>query len=399
MNSLLETPGRIEPTRLETYPEATSDLIGRLSAESTRLGARLHPATGASLAALVRAMNCYYSNKIEGHNTRPRDIERALANDLDADETTRNLQIEARNHIRLQAEIDRMHAQGRLGEPAATGFIRWLHEEFYRDAPEAMLRVGEGERQFTMTPGVLRSQPHEEVAVGGHRPPSSERVADFMAYFEERFRLEGKGPAAALTMIAIAHHRLNYIHPFADGNGRVSRLMSHAMGLKAGIGAHGLWSVSRGLARGIEHPGEYHEMMAFADTLRMDDLDGRGNLSLRALTHFVEWFLRVMLDQILFMAEQFDLETLHQRLARFAAARELRPETTEILHAVLVRGELPRGEASRVTGLKERTARDLLGRLVDSGVLGSQSPKTPVSLRFPTEAVEILFPRLYPPDA
>ena len=36
-------------------------------------------------------MNCYYSNLIEGHNTRPRDIERALAGaELEAERTARN---------------------------------------------------------------------------------------------------------------------------------------------------------------------------------------------------------------------------------------------------------------------------------------------------------------------
>ena len=66
--------------------------------------------------------------------------------------------------------------------------------------------------------------------------------------------------------MAAAHHRLNYIHPFLDGNGRVSRLMSHAMALSAGIGAHGLWSVSRGLARGLTSRGDYKRMMDHADS-------------------------------------------------------------------------------------------------------------------------------------
>ncbi len=61
--------------------------------------------------------------------------------------------------------------------------------------------------------------------------------------------------------MATAHHRLNYIHPFLDGNGRVSRLLSHVMALSAGIGAHGLWSVSSGLARGLTSRGDYKRMM------------------------------------------------------------------------------------------------------------------------------------------
>lgn len=77
----------------------------------------MHPSTVANLADLVRVMNCYYSNLIERHTTTPRDIERALANDLDGEETRRNLQVEARAHICVQRMIDRRYAEG-TGFPA-----------------------------------------------------------------------------------------------------------------------------------------------------------------------------------------------------------------------------------------------------------------------------------------
>ena len=102
-NSLLETPSRIEPARLEQTPEAIADLVAEVAAKSAVLGAKLHPLTAANLASLVRLMNTYYSNLIEGHDTRPRDIERALAGDFDENEGRRNLQIEAAAHVRVQA--------------------------------------------------------------------------------------------------------------------------------------------------------------------------------------------------------------------------------------------------------------------------------------------------------
>src|ERR1700678_4091964 len=98
----LETPARIEPCLLDEASVEILDLVAGLSGAARELGARLHPASAAGLADLVRVMNCYYSNLIEGHSTAPRDIERALANQFDTTEERRNLQLEARAHIRVQ---------------------------------------------------------------------------------------------------------------------------------------------------------------------------------------------------------------------------------------------------------------------------------------------------------
>lgn len=395
--TLVESVQRIEPARLEEPGETIGDVVAELSAATATLGKALHPRAAANLAALVRIMNAYYSNLIEGHNTRPQDIERALAGKLDEDEGRRNLQLEAAAHVRVQAEIDGMAAEGRLPEPASADFIQWLHREFYRDAPEEMLRIRSAGREFIMQPGAWRSHPEHEVAVGRHAPPSSERIPDFMRYFAERYSFERLGKAGRVISMAAAHHRLNYIHPFPDGNGRVSRLMSHAMAHAAGIGAHGLWSISRGLARGLESRGEYKRMMDYADTPRQGDLDGRGNLSQRALSEFILWFLKVALDQVQFMSGLFELDMLSRRLRNYVERSDkLKPEAARLLEEALTRGEFERGEIARITGLPERTARRVLNDVTATGLLASDTPKGAVSLRFPVDALETLFPRLFP---
>ena len=217
-----------------------------------------------------------------------------------------------------------------------------------------------------------------------------------MQHFEWRYRFAPLGMGSKITAMAAAHHRFNDIHPFLDGNGRVSRLMSHAMALEAGIGAHGLWSVSRGLARGLASRGDYKRMMDHADSPRQGDLDGRGNLSRRALAEFTAWFLKVSLDQVAFMTRLFALDSLADRLKRYVDRQNLKPESFALLEHILQRGAIMRGDAGRVTGLKERTARDLLAALVADGILGSDTPKGAVSLRFPLDAAEQLFPALFP---
>jgi Fic family protein len=342
-------------------------------------------------------MNSYYSNLIEGHNTRPRDIERALAGQFANDREHRNLQIEAAAHVHLQAELDLMAEEGRLPDPASVDFIRWLHREFYRDAPREMLLIRGDGREFVMQPGAWRSRPEHDVAVGRHQPPSSERVAEFMTYFADRYRFHQLGKAARMLAIPAAHHRFSYIHPFPDGNGRVSRLMSHAMAHAAGIAAHGLWSISRGLARGLESRGDYKRMMDYADMPRQGDLDGRGNLSQRALNDFILWFLRVCLDQVTFMSDLFELDTLARRLSSYVERSDrLKPEAARLLEEALIRGEFERGEVPRITGLPERSARRVFNDVIVAGLLASDTPKGPVSLRFPIDTLDFLFPRLVP---
>ena len=392
-----ESVSRIEPARLEEPTGPIADAIAELTAAAATLGKYLHPRTASNLADLVRIMNTYYSNLIEGHDTRPREIERALAGELDQNEERRNLQLEAAAHVRVQREVDRMWTDGVLPAPASDAFIKWLHLEFYRDAPDAMLVIEHGPTKLRMQPGEWRRRPEEDVVVGRHVPPSSSRVAEFMQYFETRFRFDRMGRAAQIMAIASAHHRFNYIHPFPDGNGRVSRLMSHAMCGVAGIGAGGLWSVSRGLARGLDSRTDYKRMMDYADMPRQGDLDGRGNLSLSALQEFVLWFVKVCLDQVTFMSSLFELGNLSKRLTAYVQHNStLKPEADRLLQEALLRGEFERGEIERITGLPERSARRVLNDVIGSGFLASDTPKGKVSLRFPADALEILFPRLYP---
>lgn len=392
-----ETPQRIEPALLDSVPSAISDAVAELAGRAAVLGKALHPRTAASLADVVRLMNTYYSNLIEGHNTRPRDIEQALRGELQSDSDRRNLQIEAAAHVHVQRIVDRQALDGTLPEPASPQFIRFLHREFYKGAPPDALRIDGAGRTINMTPGEWRSRPEHDNVVGRHVPPSSARVNDFMQYFARRYALAPLGASQRIMAVAAAHHRLNFIHPFPDGNGRVSRLMSHAMAHAAGIGAHGLWSISRGLARGLESRTEYKSRMDLADTPRQGDLDGRGNLSEAALREFVLWFLKVCVDQVSFMSSLFEIETLLRRLRSLVErSDDLKPEAAWLLEEALVRGQVDRGDAARITRLPERSARRILHDLAQHGLIASETPKGPVSIRFPTNTLDVLFPRLFP---
>lgn len=393
---MLETPARIEPLFFEdSIPAGLADLAVDLQREAGDLGRGLHPESAAELADLVRMMNSYYSNLIEGHNTRPKDIERALAG-AEVEPGRRALALEAKAHVKVQREIDAMHRRGELPVPTSIDFIKWIHERFYAEMPDEFRFVERPDgTKMEIVPGEFRTSADQDVTVGRHQPPSSDRVQTFMEWFQKRFAMAQKQASQRIIAMASAHHRLNYVHPFPDGNGRVSRLMSHAMALQAGIGGQGLWSISRGLARGLQERGEYKRMMDYADSPRQGDRDGRGNLSEAALKEFCAWFLTVALDQVQFSTAMFDLSRLEERYRSLVRDTSNDKRAPDLISAVLKHGSLARGEANFVLKTSERTARSTLNDLVKQGFLKSDSPKSPVRIAFPLDYRERLFPNLF----
>lgn len=187
--------------------------------------------------------------------------------------------------------------------------------------------------------------------------------AKFHGLFREAFSPAEARAGSRIIAIPAGHHRFNYIHPFIDGNGRVSRLMSHAMVLRAGIGGGGLWSISRGLARGLAGRHEYKMAMNAADSPRRGDLDGRGNLSQAALIEFSEWFMKVMLDQIRFSKAVFRLDGIEERYKDLLVHLGLESRAVDLVAAVFRMGQLERGEAASVLRVPERTARTTVSKL------------------------------------
>ncbi|MBV6424889.1 MAG: hypothetical protein NAOJABEB_02703 [Steroidobacteraceae bacterium] len=365
-----------------------------LAREASELSAQLHPVVRLSVADLVRSMNCYYSNLIEGHNTHPRDIDRALAADYSRDPHRRDLQLEARAHTEVQRMIDE-RVDALPGPPVSGAFIEWTHREFCTRLPDTLLVVvnpDTGER-VPVVPGQLRTR---TVAVGPHVPPAPEDLPAFMGRFEQAYDATRLTKSRQVIAVAAAHHRFLWIHPFLDGNGRVARLLSHALLLDIGIGS-ALWSVSRGLAR---NSGEYKRLLMAADQPRRNDLDGRGALSHDALIDFCTFFLETCLDQIRYMRELLDPSELQRRMELYVrdeeSAERLPKRSFAVLREALLTGQLERGRVPMLIDTSERTARRVISVLIEKRLLVSGSHKAPLRLGFPIDVVERWFPKLYP---
>lgn len=390
--STFESTSLMEPMIPEESVTVLDNLAIELIEKTSRLSGLIHPIVQKSIGDLVRSMNCYYSNFIEGHNTHPRDIERALALDFSTTPQKRALQVEAKAHIEVQKMIDDAPSNPNL---ASEEYICWIHREFFTRLPVEMHFVEnpDTKTKLKIIPGQLRTS---GVAVGRHVPPEAENLPRFLSRFEEAYRPERLSKLCRVLAVAASHHRLAWIHPFFDGNGRVTRLFSHAYFKQIGIGCS-LWSVSRGLARSTN---AYKQKLAAADEHRRGDLDGRGSLTQQGLIHFCEYFLQTCVDQVDYMTSLINPTEFLRRVEIYCEEESrggrLPKKSFALIREAWQQGEIPRGMASSITNYGSRQASNILNELVKKKILISDTPKGPVRLHFPNDIVERWFPNLYP---
>jgi Fic family protein len=376
-------------------PDILSDRLESLAFElplaAGQFSGRLAPQVRLAVGELVRSMNCYYSNLIEGHDTHPHDIDRALAANYSASTTKRALQLEARAHIEVQRMIDSDQAPS--ASPLSLEYILWTHREFCSRLPPELLSIEDPKtkEKLPVIPGELRTR---IVAVGIHVPPPPQDLHAFMARFEAAYKSESK--LKQLIGVAASHHRLAWIHPFLDGNGRVARLVSHAMLKELGVGST-LWSVSRGLARSV---ADYKANLMAADEPRQGDLDGRGNLSRKSLIEFCEYFLAQCLDQVRFMERLLAPTALSDRIQQQVLEAErmgaLATGAHRLMRAALEHGEVSRGDVPAIVQASERTGQRITKSLIEDGYLRSESHTSALIFAIPPVARDRWFPSLYP---
>ncbi len=385
----------MEPMLPDTQDPKLAELSQRIFTSSGALRATLPcEITRRRIATLIREMNSYYSNLIEGHKTLPRDIERALRADFLPDARQRLNQQLARAHILVQEEMERRLVEEPALDIHSRAFLCWLHGAFYARLPvEAREALTESGRPYRVDAGALRSF---NVSVGVHTPPDYRSLELFMDRFQGVYGDPGILATNRLAVSAAAHHRLAWIHPFGDGNGRVARLHAQAALIRMGVAGEGLWTLSRGLARARN---DYYARLAGADQPRCHDHDGRGNLSASGLNEFCVFMLETILDQIEFMGKLLDLSGLLRRIEdyvqRDSGIVRHREQLARLLAVTVTTGSLPRGRVAEIVGLKSSAARQVIALGLKEGLLETTSPKGPLRMAFPANVLDAYFPRLF----
>jgi Fic family protein len=370
---------------------ALLEQAGDLIRAADRLAGMCQPGALQGLRGLLRAMNSYYSNRIEGQHTLPLEIEQALRNDYSNDADLARRQRLALAHMATEAQLEQHSPRWMPQQVWDAQMVQDIHQDLFARLPEADRMLDDG---TVLLPGALRTQ---QVSVGVHAAPDAGQLPQFLKRWGDFYSQVRRGELQVLA-IAASHQRLAWVHPFRDGNGRVARLHTHLALAQAGL-TNGLWSPLRGFARSHD---AYYAHLAAADEHRAGDLDGRGNLSEAALVQWIAYVLAQCADQVAFMTQMLDLDGMKGRIAAClafeanAGQHGVRVEALRALHYLFAtQGELERADFKAMLGLGDRLATAQVSALLARGLLQSDTAYGKLRFGVPQHALRFYFPRLW----
>jgi Fic family protein len=376
------------------------DMAQEIIAASAGLESKVAGETAVVLGDKLRLINSYYSNLIEGHKTTIPDINMALKNKFSQDPDKKYAQELCAAHVETEKRFMESVNTPQKINICSQQFLSEIHAAFYANLPEEHLftHTPKGFSRTPVNPGQIRDI---NVSVDGRslHGPHHQDLPALLKTFARSYAPDQFHGDERLIAMAASHHRLTWLHPFRDGNGRVARLFSGLYLAKIGVNKGNLWSLSRGLSRNkkqymfelwsTDSPDEQNDFHYFDDDLLAD---------------FCDFFFKICLDQIRFMEDLLRLDQIESRIDWYVETRAkhdkkpLRSEAAKVLRAVFMRGAVPRGMAVEILNMSERSARRIVSALIEKGLLRSQSHRAPLTIGLPIEVLPYYFPDLYDPS-
>jgi Fic family protein len=119
--------------------------------------------------------------------------------------------------------------------PVSEAILRRVHEVVSGPQATYKVRTPVGDQEQPLPKGRYKEQPNHVRQRDGslHAYAPVDRTADEMRRLVEELRADAFFDAHPVAQAAYAHHALTQIHPFADGNGRVARVLASVYLLRA----------------------------------------------------------------------------------------------------------------------------------------------------------------------
>lgn len=388
----------LSPTELNgIFKDELLEKAEYICIESPKLIGGYNDVVISEIKNLLRVTNSYYSNRIESEGTHPLNIEKAMRKEFSEDSKEKQLQYLSLAYINTQKEFE----EDFLQNPFDVEFQKKIHKKFYSfEGMSDFLKIKHNELSVDMIPGELRNM---DVEIGSHIAVSHKDVESLLFEYNNAYRGSIKHGLKANKILNIfsAHHRFLWIHPFLDGNGRTSRLLTDSLMNFIGIEGYGLWNISRGLAR---DNSKYKRLLAAADEHRLNDYDGRGNLTKKGLYDFVNFMLDISIDQIKYMNSMLRIKELTGRIDRYVEFSRAKMYNIEplpkhadrLLKELLIKGSIKRGEVEKVIGTKQTVASEHIKELLKRDYIQSDSPRGDIRIKFNAHFAMKIFPELIP---
>jgi Fic family protein len=380
------------------------DLAQEVIMASSTLEGRIATETAKALGDRLRFLNSYYSNLIEGHKTSILDIEAAMQKNYSQDEVRRYAQQLCAAHVRTERALMDEVLVRPPDNICGFDFVGRIHRAFYEHLPvqHQFTHSQGGFTRNSVMPGQLRDG---HISLDGGRTSHGPEPQGLPAKFEEfsgLYRPANFHGDERLIAVAASHHRLMWLHPFRDGNGRVGRLFSGLYMAHIGINRGNLWSLSRGFSRDKQW---YMTNLQAADS-PSEDLK---TFDQAFFADYCLYFLEVCLDQIQFMDKILALNRIDARIEGYTKDRDktrgalqpLDPRAGRLLKALFLQGQIPRGEAQSVLGMdsqSDRHARRIVSQMIQEGLVCSGSQRAPLTIGFPTKVLRYYFPDIFEPS-
>ena len=380
------------------------DMAQQVIIASATLDGRIARETARALGDRLRFLNSYHSNLIEGHKTSVLEIEAALNKDFSGDDRKRYAQELCAAHVRAERALMQEITSHPPDNICHFDMVRDIHKRFYEQLPARHLFTHgpDGFTRHAVTPGRMRDGDVSlDDGLTAHGP-SARDLARKYDEFQRTYNHHNFHGDEKIIAAAASHHRLAWLHPFRDGNGRVARLFSGLYLALAGINGSNLWSLSRGFSRAKQW---YMTNLRSADAPSPD----HAGFDQDFFADYCVYFLEVCLDQISFMDKILGLQRIDARIDAYVQDRDKRrgalhpldPRSGKLLKALFLQGTIPRSEVRVVMGMEKQThrhTRRIVSQLTAEGLVQSASSRAPLQIGFPTHVLRYYFPDLFDPS-
>jgi Fic family protein len=307
----------------------------------------ISPKLIASLRESARLLSTHYSTQIEGNRLTLPEVEQVIAGQGGFPGRERD-EREVRNYYKA---IDQVEVLVKLKRPLEEEDIQLLHGlAFDGKAKPTPYRDGQN---------VIRNSGDGSIV---YMPPEAKEVPQLMQELITWINVQIDKMCLPVPVIAgLAHYQFATIHPYYDGNGRTSRLISTMILHRCGYGLKGIYSLEEYYARNLNR---YYESLSVGPSHNYHL--GRAEAD---VSGFVEYFCEGMADAFLNVRARAEAVGSDMTEDKSTLMRELRPLQRQALSLFAQSKFATTQELATYLGIPIRQSRELCQKWVKEGFI------------------------------